>query len=388
MSDQSIPIRTPGIKEKRQSRPDSIEKARSTKKHTHDVSSLMRSRQEFFGQTNESDRSATMTGSAASDVANENSFTSMEDHEGSIEDIDQMQTASNVFSMSKLVENFSLLFNAAIASPNYTDEMRNVFKPMFKQLATELNTELKTEIATNMRNEVAILKAELKVEIASNIKDEFKNITEQMAEQKEQVDNIRKEITELKNGNQDTETDFRYIFHSLQQHEKFLESLDYEKRKCNIIALGIPEENPLISENVTAINDAEKVAMVLSKLKKSEVEIASITRLGDKITQRNGQSPRSRPIKIALKFAEDRKTVLDVSKSLKDYETTNKPLSKIFLKKDTHPAIRREMNRIRDVVRIERSKPENYGHNVWYDWNSRDIKVDDRVIDTYKPNFF
>lgn len=69
-------------------------------------------------------------------------------------------------------------------------------------------------------------------------------------------------------------------------------------------------------------------------------------------------------------------------------KTAGEPLSKVYLKKDTHPGIRREMKRLRDVEKREKEKPENQGRNVWYDWKERNVTVDNLIIDTYRPTFF
>ena len=114
----------------------------------------------------------------------------------------------------------------------------------------------------------------------------------------------------------------------------------------------------------------------------------SIQRLGIKSEQEQRQpgSPRSRPIKVVLKNADDRKKILESGRKLKE-ENGRQDLQRIFLKMDTHPGVRREQ-RLRNIQWQERQKPENRGRNVRYDWKNRCVMVDNHIVDTFRPNFF
>ena len=50
--------------------------------------------------------------------------------------------------------------------------------------------------------------------------------------------------------------------------------------------------------------------------------------------------------------------------------------------------VRKELNLIRKVEKEEKGKPENQGHSVRYDHESRCVFVDDILIDRFKPMFF
>ena len=60
---------------------------------------------------------------------------------------------------------------------------------------------------------------------------------------------------------------------------------------------------------------------------------------------------------------------------------------KIYVKRDVHPAIRKEHGRLHKLVKDERNKPENQGCNISYDVKSGTVKKDNLVIDTYNPFF-
>ena len=90
-------------------------------------------------------------------------------------------------------------------------------------------------------------------------------------------------------------------------------------------------------------------------------------------------------ITFTCKENEERKRVIDDAKKLKNVDGRFK---KIFIKKDIHPAVRKEQNRIRFVEREERQKPENQGRDVKYDFESRCLLVDGIIVDRFKPSFF
>ena len=266
--------------------------------------------------------------------------------------------------MSTVMDNFDTLFTAAISTPQYTNAMREVFKPMFEQMANDI-----------------------KADISNSIRDEFKEFKDTLAKQKSETETLKQEIHQLRNINCDVDKDLQYLYDTKKQHERFLESLDFERRKNNLIAIGIPEDSPLTHHDNVANTDKDKVELILKALDIPEIEISAIDRLGQIQPQHQGR-PRFRPVKITLKEHTQRKTILEASWKLKNQHDQNNQLGRIFLKKDTHPGIRRETNRLLDVVRSEKTKPENTGHNVWYDWRERSVKIDNQVIDQYRPIFF
>ena len=90
-------------------------------------------------------------------------------------------------------------------------------------------------------------------------------------------------------------------------------------------------------------------------------------------------------MKIVLEPGTDRTEIL---KSTKELKKANDQYSKIFIKKDLHPGISREIKRLKDVEKREKENPANIGRDVRYDWKERCVKVDDQIIDKYCPSFF
>ena len=90
-------------------------------------------------------------------------------------------------------------------------------------------------------------------------------------------------------------------------------------------------------------------------------------RLGKECT--GDDSARPRPILVTLEDFTKRRLILEKSKELKTatsitIEDENLDLSKVFIKKDQHPFVRREWGRLHAVMKEEKSKPENAGFDI------------------------
>ncbi len=62
--------------------------------------------------------------------------------------------------------------------------------------------------------------------------------------------------------------------------------------------------------------------------------------------------------------------------------------SRIYVKKDVHPNIRKEWKRLFDAEKMEKKRPENAGCEVRLDTGERKLYVDGNVIDSWNPQFF
>ena len=96
-------------------------------------------------------------------------------------------------------------------------------------------------------------------------------------------------------------------------------------------------------------------------------------------------APRKRPILVTFANRVDRQIILDKAKGLKH---STEELSKVYIKKDIHPAVRKEFHRLRMVEKEEKSKEQNRGKMIAYDHKRRVVTCDGEIIDSYKPSFF
>ena len=134
--------------------------------------------------------------------------------------------------------------------------------------------------------------------------------------------------------------------------------------------------------NKTAKTDLEKIELVLNTIGYQDPDIVSVQRLG----KVNADAGRSRPVKVVLQTAADRQKALSLVENLAQAQGGS--LANIKIKKDTHPAIRKEFGRLFEVERQEKAKPENVGKVVEFDKRKRLITVDGLVVDRFKPSFF
>ena len=204
-------------------------------------------------------------------------------------------------------------------------------------------------------------------------------LAELIAEIREQ----RTEIRELKQSFADTEARLNSRINDLESQAKvrddllknqqdFCESVDRELRETKLVILGVPDENESLDGATT---EDTKLAKVWDAVGESPV-VVSHKRLG----RPDGQ--RRRPILVKVTTGAERDNILSKSRRLK--EDGRDEVKKIFIKRDEHPAIRREWNRLRAVVRSELAKPENSGCNIRLDVKQRKVYKDESVIDSWR----
>ena len=167
---------------------------------------------------------------------------------------------------------------------------------------------------------------------------------------------------------------------SLLQHQRYLESIESEKRSKNIMVMGVGESTDISHNGHTAKNDLDKCNLILTSIG-CNASIEAVTRIG----QQPDNTNRKRPIKVQLASADVRSDILNKAKNLKDL---GEPLSNIFIKKDQHPMVRRELNRLHTVAKTEKGKAENQGKTVEFDNARRCVIVNGEIVDQFKPRFF
>ena len=164
----------------------------------------------------------------------------------------------------------------------------------------------------------------------------------------------------------------------LLNHQRFLEVLANKDRQCNLIISGVKESGVQDAEQS---NDERTVKDIVSRISgtlsvdglKFEIE-----RLGDV-----DKAHKPRPIRVKVETAKIRNELCAQSSLLKNIEG----FQNIYVKRDTHPAIRKENSRIYKLVKEEKERPENQGHNIIYDRKAKVVLRDDVIIDRFNPHF-
>ena len=221
------------------------------------------------------------------------------------------------------------------------------------QLKKALSTLISADNQAQASNDVLLQ------EIRS-IKEELKNMA-----------NIKKEVDQLSQKLDDA-------YKIIGQQQLFLEKLDNRERQRNIVITGLPEENDAIGNS-----DAEKVRKVMDAMGyqlTSDPETWEIRRLG-----KPDDNNKKRPVLIVVDNGYQRNEILKKAKNLK---SATGPFSTVYVRKDVHPAIRKETARLKTREREEKEKPENVGVEIRYDWKRRVLLRDGNVIDKFTPYFF
>ena len=162
----------------------------------------------------------------------------------------------------------------------------------------------------------------------------------------------------------------------IAKQQLFLEQLDRKERECNLIILGVPEDNTTLEGATTDIDKVNKVW-----------ETAGIT-CTFKSARRLGKpgGPSSRSILAEVDSRTERDTALDKAKGLK---SSNKDVyKKIFIKKDVHPSVRAEWTRLHEVVKKEKERPDSTNSNIRLDFRERKVYKDGTVIDQWNMSGF
>ena len=259
---------------------------------------------------------------------------------------------------------------------------RDQLQKCLNDLIKELDQEKEVPDPNPLGNEDAATITQL----LSSVLDEVKELRKEKKNLRQEVAKLKQENAALVNDVKSLKCDKKFITESVHQHQRFLEAIDGEKRAQNLIITGIPEETPLSDgreEGGEATTDDDKVAMVMKQIgHEVDIKVIEVSRLGKR---RPGPGSHPRPLKIVTENPAQRKQAISDAKKLKSAAESFKS---IYIKKDTHPLVCKELNRIRQVEKEEKRKAENIGRDVKYDHETRCLLVDGIVADRFKPVFF
>ena len=110
-------------------------------------------------------------------------------------------------------------------------------------------------------------------------------------------------------------------------------------------------------------------------------EKLSIKRLG--VLRGNPDPNRPRAILVQVPNKNIRDDIIAHAQSLKN----NTAYAMTYVKKDVHPAIRKEEGRLRKKLYDEKNNPINAEKVIEYDSIKRVLVCDGVIIDRFKPNF-
>ena len=170
----------------------------------------------------------------------------------------------------------------------------------------------------------------------------------------------------------------------IASHQRDLERSDQRERECNLIVLGVPDTHEALDGATEEQSKLEKIWRAAD----IPAPMRSWRRLGgDRRAPEAGPQgrPHRRPILVSVASREERDEALRRARRLKD---AGGAYATIFIKKDVHPSVRTEWNRLRESERREKARPENQGCNVYLNTRERKLYKDDIVIDQWSTQHF
>ncbi len=210
----------------------------------------------------------------------------------------------------------------------------------------------------------------------------LRTLTDEMKLLRESNQNVvtaLERITKVENDIASMKADQEKIHEIIRNQQVFMETIDSRERQCNLIITGLPETAGSLADNDEG--RVMKVIGIVNDAIKQE-DIVEAKRLGA------AGEGKKRPLLVRLSDKKKRDSIVENSKALKAFQGDDKEvIQQVYVKKDIHPALRKEYDRLRKVLRLERTKAENEGTNISYDSRRRVVTRDGLVIDRFNPNF-
>ena len=210
--------------------------------------------------------------------------------------------------------------------------------------------------------------------------DDIKSETGNMSNRIQELEAAKNDIsdTSLLNKLKQLDQKFQDSIQELGQaqvyNQKLLEEMDAVSRRNNLIITGLPEGNV---NTELGSNDIERVECLLQKTG------ATIHRNNFRIRRLGRNTTQTRPILVTLDCHETCREIRINSNKLKEVSGC----ASIFIRRDIHPTLRYEANRLRIKEREEKAKPENIDASIIYDRKERVLLKDGEIIDKFRPAF-
>ena len=203
----------------------------------------------------------------------------------------------------------------------------------------------------------------------NSLKDLIEEIRALRNDHKRMEENFNAKMDEIAT----LKSNLQQCFSIINKQQTFLEMVDAENRSKNVVVFGVEETE---HEEDEETEDRQKLTNVFEKINVKPVTI-QCKRLGKK-----GRNPR--PMIVTLNSSIERKRILENAKKLKEQGNCYR---KVYIKKDQHPAIRREYARLRTVEKIEKDKPQNQGIDISFNRDDRTLRRNGIIIDRFSLNF-
>lgn len=157
---------------------------------------------------------------------------------------------------------------------------------------------------------------------------------------------------------------------AVAEQQRALEQLEGRDRERNLIFTGVAENKG----GKHWEKDEADIEGILVEIQCPGVVPAKVMRLGK--PREEGAPPR--PMLVITNTITEAKTVLENARKLK--QSTKDDRRKVYIKKDQHPAVRREWKRLHDYAKAEREAPANVQCTIRVDYKKRAVTKDGEVV--------
>lgn len=238
---------------------------------------------------------------------------------------------------------------------------------VLREILVQVQSLSKDVATTNSKVEELALEQQVIRSDLSDLRDKNQVLSEKVVALDYQIKTMQTENSAVAEQN-------HYMNKAFDQHQRYLEYIDAKERARNLIITGVREDCELNG----AETDESKCKEIMKQIGVGDISMTCYTRIG-----KEGEHPR--PILITVESIDDKNRVLEKAKTLKEKGDEYK---KIYIKKDVHPATRREWKRLNEAEKAEKEKTENAGCDVRLDYKARVLTRDGVIIDRWQPTYF
>ena len=245
------------------------------------------------------------------------------------------------------------------APPTSLEEMYNMFVHM-KSYFTHVVKEKDVMIAA-LSKRVTSLEETAKKTAKSTLPNQNTPDSSQV------ITEMKKEYTE----------NMKTIKATVAAQQKTLEDLQHDKRVKNLVITGVPEPEGLPLD--ARKEDQATIETIFTTVECPGVCASRVTRLGrkrDPPADAEEGPPPPRPLLVTLNSVVDVRAVMNGRLNLKNHRT----FGRVYIKRDQHPLIRKEWNRLREFAKREKNAPINVGCTIKVDYEKKAVTRDGESI--------
>lgn len=187
------------------------------------------------------------------------------------------------------------------------------------------------------------------------------------------MDRYETRMQKLEIENSTLKKEIKSVWSAMDDQVRYLEKLDSRERANKFVVFGVPE-----NAWQGCSNDADKISLIATTTG-CQIDAFTAKRVGTR-----KQDPTvCRPIHVTLTESSKRNQIVEKLREIFNHS----PFANVRVKKDVHPAVRREWGRLYASFDKHKNDPGNAGHDVDFDKVKRCITRDNVIVEAWRPRF-